>query len=75
MDFKGVVAGPGRARVEPLSVRGEHSRMILEPRAVPDADGDGAGPLRGVVPDGTGCPGAIRSDNGPPLPAPRGCRD
>ena len=73
--ISGVVAGPERGAGRAAERAG---------RAQPDdfgaksgsgrADGDSAGPLRGVVPTARAAR-AIRSDNGPPLPAPRGCWD
>jgi transposase InsO family protein len=67
VDFKGWWWSGTGVRVEPLSVRDECSRMILELRAVEDAC---TGTIRSYFEAlfwHHGLPGAIRSDNGPPF--------
>lgn len=67
VDFKGWWYGPGKVRVEPLTVRDEFSRMVLELRAMESAK---AGAVRGCFErlfEAHGLPRAIRSDNGPPF--------
>lgn len=67
VDFKGWWRDRDGARVEPLSVRDEHSRMILELRAVPDARTETVMARFEELFRRHGLPGAIRSDNGPPF--------
>lgn len=67
VDFKGWWHDNSGRRIEPLTVRDEHSRMILELRAVPDARTE---TVRGCFEQlfaRHGLPAAIRSDNGPPF--------
>ncbi len=72
VDFKGWWRDRGGARVEPLSVRDEHSRMILELRAVPDARTETVRARFEELFRRHGLPGAIRSDNGPPFASANG---
>jgi len=72
VDFKGWWRDRGGARVEPLSVRDEHSRMILELRAVPDARTETVRARFEELFRRHGLPGAIRSDNGPPFASAQG---
>jgi len=67
VDFKGWWRDGGGARVEPLSVRDEYSRMILELRAVPDARTETVRARFEELFCKHGLPGAMRSDNGPPF--------
>lgn len=72
VDFKGWWHDNSGRRIEPLTVRDEHSRMILELRAVPDAR---TGTVRASFEQlfaKHGLPGAIRSDNGPPFASTHG---
>ncbi len=72
VDFKGWWHGPDKVRVEPLTVRDEFSRMVLELRAMESAK---AGAVRGCFErlfEAHGLPQAIRSDNGPPFASARG---
>ena len=67
VDFKGWWYDPAGKRCEPLTVRDEHSRYILELRRVPDAR---TGTVRACFErlfTLYGLPGAIRSDNGIPF--------
>lgn len=72
VDFKGWWRDRSGARVEPLSVRDEHSRMILELRAVPDARTETVRARFEELFRRHGLPGAIRSDNGPPFASAQG---
>jgi transposase InsO family protein len=67
VDFKGWWYDAAGQRCEPLTVRDEHSRYILELRRVPDARTQ---TVRGCFERlfmMHGLPGAIRSDNGTPF--------
>ena len=55
-------------RVEPLTVRDEHSRMLLEIRLLEDSRTES---VRSCF-ERHGLPGAIRSDNGPPFASSQG---
>lgn len=67
VDFKGWWRDPRGARVEPLTVRDEFSRMVLELRAVADARTETVRACFERLFEAHGLPGAIRSDNGPPF--------
>jgi transposase InsO family protein len=67
IDFKGWWYGPGMAKVEPLTVRDEFSRMILELRAVESAKTEVVRECFIRLFEAHGLPLAIRSDNGPPF--------
>ena len=67
VDFKGWWVGEGGKRVEPLTVRDEHSRMLLELRAVGSSRTEVIRPCFENLFEKHGLPGAIRSDNGPPF--------
>lgn len=72
VDFKGWWHDGAGRKVEPLTVRDEHSRMILELRAVKDAS---TGTVRSCFErlfEAHGLPAAIRSDNGPPFASANG---
>jgi transposase InsO family protein len=72
VDFKGWWRCADGARVEPLTVRDEFSRMILELRTVEDAKGTTIRTHFERLFEVNGLPGAIRSDNGPPFASVRG---
>ena len=67
VDFKGWWIGEGGQRVEPLTVRDEFSRMLLEMRAVSSSRNEVIRPCFERLFEKHGLPGAIRSDNGPPF--------
>jgi transposase InsO family protein len=67
VDFKGWWRDGSGQRVEPLTVRDEYSRMVLELRAVEDARTDTIRVCFERLFERHGLPGAIRSDNGPPF--------
>ncbi len=67
VDFKGWWIGEGGQRVEPLTVRDEFSRMVLEMRAVSSSRIEVIRPCFERLFEKHGLPGAIRSDNGPPF--------
>ena len=67
VDFKGWWIGEGGQRVEPLTVRDEFSRMLLEMRAVTSSRNEVIRPCFERLFEKHGLPGAIRSDNGPPF--------
>jgi transposase InsO family protein len=67
VDFKGWWKDREGLRVEPLTVRDEHSRMLLEMRVLEDSR---TGTVRACFErlfERRGLPGAIRSDNGAPF--------
>jgi len=67
VDFKGWWNDCRGLRVEPLTVRDEYSRMILELRALTDARSDTVRHCFESLFQRHGLPGAIRSDNGSPF--------
>lgn len=67
VDFKGWWRGAGGLKIEPLTVRDEHSRMLLEMRSLPDSCGGTVRACFERLFEIHGLPGAIRSDNGPPF--------
>lgn len=67
VDFKGWWRDPRGERVEPLTVRDEYSRLILELRAVANARTETIRHCFERLFEQYGLPGAIRSDNGPPF--------
>jgi len=67
VDFKGWWIGETGERVEPLTVRDEFSRMLLEMRAVRSGSNEVIRPCFERLFETHGLPGAIRSDNGPPF--------
>jgi len=72
VDFKGWWRDPTGRRIEPLSVRDEYSRMVLELRAVPDGRSETVRACFEELFRRHGLPGAIRSDNGPPFASANG---
>jgi putative transposase len=72
VDFKGWWHDPQGKRCEPLTVRDEHSRYILELRRMPDGRTDTVWSCFERLFELHGLPGAIRSDNGTPFAHSRG---
>ncbi len=66
IDFKGYWYDRD-GRCEPLTVRDEYSRYVLEIRALPDARGKTVRQCLERLFERYGLPGAIRSDNGSPF--------
>ena len=66
VDFKGWWRS-GAKRCEPLTVRDEHSRYLLEVRALQDARSETVRKSFERLFERQGLPGAIRSDNGAPF--------
>ena len=71
VDFKGWWRSSGR-RCEPLTVRDEHSRYVLELRAVQNARTETVRQSFERVFERAGLPQAIRSDNGSPFASVQG---
>ena len=67
VDFKGWWRGRTGDRVEPLTVRDEYSRMILEMKCVGNGRTDTVRACFEELFERHGLPGAIRSDNGAPF--------
>jgi transposase InsO family protein len=67
VDFKGWWYDPQGRRCEPLTVRDEHSRYVLELRRLPDARTATVQQCFERLFERHGLPGAIRSDNGSPF--------
>lgn len=67
VDFKGWWYGSNRKRCEPLTVRDEFSRYVLELRALPNSRTGTVQPCFESLFRRHGLPGAIRSDNGSPF--------
>lgn len=67
VDFKGWWKDREGLRVEPLTVRDEHSRMLLEMRVLEDSRTESVRGCFENLFERYGLPGAIRSDNGPPF--------
>lgn len=72
VDLKGWWYVKGRQRCEPLTVRDEYTRYVLELRAVPDARTATVRACFERLFEVHGMPGAIRSDNGPPFATAQG---
>jgi transposase InsO family protein len=72
VDFKGWWRDADGLRVEPLTVRDEFSRMILEVRALEDARTESVRVCFERLFAAHGLPGAIRSDNGTPFASAQG---
>jgi transposase InsO family protein len=67
VDFKGWWYGVQGRRCEPLTVRDEFSRYLLDLRAMPDAGGKTVRAAFERLFEARGLPEAIRSDNGSPF--------
>ena len=67
VDFKGWWKDAAGLRVEPLTVRDEHSRMLLELRALENSRTGSVRECFERLFGRHGLPGAIRSDNGSPF--------
>jgi putative transposase len=67
VDFKGWWYTPDGQRCEPLTVRDEHSRYVLELRALANARTETVRECFERLFERHGLPGAIRSDNGAPF--------
>jgi transposase InsO family protein len=74
VDFKGWWRS-GARRCEPLTVRDEHSRYVLEVRALKDARSETVRENFEQLFERQGLPGAIRSDNGSPFASAQGFLD
>jgi len=72
VDFKGWWKDREGLRVEPLTVRDEHSRMLLEMRLLEDSRTESVRSCFERLFERHGLPGAIRSDNGPPFASSQG---
>jgi putative transposase len=72
VDFKGWWKDREGLRVEPLTVRDEYSRMLLEMRALEDGGTESVRRCFEGLFERYGLPGAIRSDNGVPFASSRG---
>jgi transposase InsO family protein len=72
VDFKGWWRDREGLRVEPLTVRDEHSRMLLEMRALENLQTATVRACFERLFERYGLPGAIRSDNGAPFASTRG---
>jgi transposase InsO family protein len=71
VDFKGWWHD-AEGRCDPLTVRDEYSRYVLELRALPDAKTETVKACFEALFERHGLPGAIRSDNGPPFASANG---
>jgi putative transposase len=67
VDFKGWWYGATGKRCEPLAVRDEFSRYLLDLRAMPNARSESVRECFERLFEKYGLPGAIRSDNGSPF--------
>ena len=72
VDFKGWWKDREGLRVEPLTVRDEHSRMLLAMRVLEDARTESVRSCFEWLFERHGLPGAIRSDNGSPFASAHG---
>lgn len=72
VDFKGWWKDREGLRVEPLTVRDEHSRMVLEVRLMENSRTEAVRACFEELFGRYGLPGAIRSDNGSPFATRRG---
>ncbi len=70
VDFKGWWHGANGQRCEPLTVRDEHTRYVLEVRVMADARGETVRACFERLFEVHGVPECIRSDNGPPFASP-----
>jgi transposase InsO family protein len=67
VDFKGWWYVPGGRRCEPLTIRDEYSRYVLELRALADAQSQSVREVFEQLFERRGLPQCIRSDNGSPF--------
>ena len=72
VDFKGWWKDRAGLRVEPLTVRDEHSRMLLEMRVLESVRTESVRACFERLFERHGLPGAIRSDNGAPFASTQG---
>lgn len=72
VDFKGWWHNSAGRRCEPLTVRDEYSRYVLELRAMADARGESVRACFERLFEQHGMPEAIRSDNGAPFASSQG---
>src|SRR3989454_883168 len=72
VDFKGWWKDREGLRVEPLTVRDEHSRMLLAMQVLEDARTESVRSCFERLFERHGLPGAIRSDNGSPFASAQG---
>ena len=72
VDFKGWWKGRDGLRVEPLTVRDEHSYLLLEMRVVENTRTETIMECFERIFERHGLPGAMRSDNGPPFASSNG---
>jgi transposase InsO family protein len=72
VDFKGWWNDPEGSKVEPLTVRDEYSKMILELRKVANSRTETIRSYFEQLFEKHGLPSAIRSDNGPPFASSNG---
>ena len=72
VDFKGWWKDRAGLRVEPLTVRDEHSRMLLEMRVLENSCTESVRACFERLFQRHGLPGAIRSDNGSPFASANG---
>ena len=72
VDFKGWWRDPSGTKVEPLTIRDEYSRMLLDLRAVANAKTETVQACFERLFEQHGLPAAIRSDNGPPFASVQG---
>lgn len=72
VDFKGWWNDPQGLKVEPLTVRDEYSKMILELRKVANSRTETIQSYFERLFENHGLPSAIRSDNGPPFASSNG---
>ena len=71
IDFKGWWRTLDGSRCEPLTVRDEHSRYLLDVRALGSTGGDGVKTAMVSIFERYGLPKVIRSDNGSPFASAR----
>lgn len=72
VDFKGWWNDPEGSKIEPLTVRDEYSKMILELRKVENSRTETIRSYFEHLFEKHGLPSAIRSDNGPPFASSNG---
>ena len=72
VDFKGWWKDSAGLRVEPLTIRDEHSRYLLDVKIVDNSRTETIQRCFERIFERHGLPGAIRSDNGPPFASSQG---